>query len=404
MPDTRAVMETQTRRKLTLATCSWAHGIQDGLSATLFVLLPILAQTFGLSYAEVGIVRATKTVTATLLELPSGMLAEWFGERRLLVFGLACAGVGYLLLGSADSIGMVLISLLIVGAGSAFQHALSSSVISHVFEDGGRRPALGLYNSSGDAGKLAFTGMFSLAIGVGLAWQGVITGFGLIALASGVAVLFTLRGLSVGHHRPAVDGKPKARLNKWGIRHPTGFMALSVIVFFDTAVQAGFLTFVAFLIATRGVPTNLAAVAVVLTLIGGMFGKAGCGYLAERMGVAPSFVLVQCATAVGIIALLLLPTWLAFALLPVLGIFLQGSTSITYGSVSDFVDGDRSSRAFAVIYSVSSLSAIVGPVVFGLVGDHFGLAMTMSAMAAVSLLAAPLILVLRRHPAAQRVG
>ncbi len=87
-------MEKRTQRKLTLATCSWAHGVQDGLSATLFVFLPILAQTFGLSYAEVGIVRATKTVAATLFELPSGMLAEWLGERRLIVFGLACAGVG----------------------------------------------------------------------------------------------------------------------------------------------------------------------------------------------------------------------------------------------------------------------------------------------------------------------
>ena len=397
-------MEKHTQRKLTLATCSWAHGVQDGLSATLYVLLPILAQAFGLSYAEVGIVRATKTAAATLFELPSGMLAEWFGERRLIVFGLACAGVGYVLLGNADSIGMVLVSLLVVGTGSAFQHALSSSVISNVFDDGGRRPALGLYNSSGDAGKLAFTGMFSLAIGVGLAWQGVITGFGLIALVSAMAVLFALRGLAVGHHRPATDGKAEARTSGWGISHRTGFTVLCVIVFLDTTVQAGFLTFLAFLIATRGVPTNLAAVAVVLTLIGGMFGKAGCGYLAERVGVTTSFVLVQCATALGIVALLLSPTWLAFVLLPILGVFLQGSTSITYGSVNDFVHGDRASRAFAVIYSMSSLAAIVGPVFFGLVGDHFGLVTAMSAMAVVSVLAAPLIVLLRSPRTAHSVG
>jgi predicted MFS family arabinose efflux permease len=85
-------------------------------------------------------------------------------------------------------------------------------------------------------------------------------------------------------------------------------------------------------------------------------------------------------------------------------VFLQGSTSITYGSVNDFVDGDRTSRAFAVIYSVSSLAGIAGPIFFGLIGDHLGLAATMSAMAVVSLLAAMLVVMLRQLPVRKGVG
>ncbi len=398
-------METRTRRKLTLATCLWTHGVQDGLGATLYVLLPVLAQAFGLSYAQVGVVRATKTVAQALFEIPSGILAEWIGERRLLVFGLACAGLGYILLGNAGGLSMVYVSLLIAGIGTAFQHALSSSVIGRVFDDRGSRSALGLYNSSGDAGKLVFTGMFSLAIGAGSAWQGVVTGFGVIAVISAVVVLFSLRGLSVGHQRRSdIDKTAEPAPNGWGIHRRTGFVALCGIVFLDTSVQAGFLTFLAFLVASRGVATNLAAMAVVLTLVGGMFGKAGCGYLAERLGVTSSFVLVQSATAAGIVALLVSPTWLAFLLLPVLGLFLQGSTSITYGSVNDFVHGDRASRAFAVVYSVSSLAGIAGPIFFGLISDRLGLVATMLTMAAVSLLAATFIAMVRERPSVQGAG
>ena len=80
------------RRRLTLAGCCGVHGVQDGLTSALYVILPTLAQAFGLTYAQVGFVKAVNNTAMTLLELPSGMLSEWLGERALLVFGLLCAG------------------------------------------------------------------------------------------------------------------------------------------------------------------------------------------------------------------------------------------------------------------------------------------------------------------------
>lgn len=383
-------METRQKRKLTLAICSGAHAVQDGLGAALYVLMPILAQTFGLSYAQVGIVRATSSCASTLFELLSGVLAERFGERRLLVFGLICAGLGYMSLAAATGIAIILIGLVILGTGSAFQHALSSSIISNSFDNKGRRAALGLYNSSGDAGKLVFTGLFSLATGAGLAWQGVVGALGLIAALYGLAVLYTLRGVDVGGRGTIVsDIGLVAEARGWGIHDRPAFAALSVTVFLDTAVQTSFLVFLAFVIADKGVSSHLAAFAVVLTLVGGIFGKAGCGFLAQRIGVRSSFALVQCATAAGIVAVMMVPPLPAFILLPVLGMFLQGSTSITYGSIADMIRSDRQSRGFAMIYSISSLSAIAGPVVFGLLSDHSGLNSALLAMAAVSLLAIP---------------
>ena len=62
---------------------------------------------------------------------------------------------------------MIIVSLVLSGIGAAFQHALSSSLVSSSYAEGGRRAALGLYNSSGDAGKLIFTGLLSLALGAG---------------------------------------------------------------------------------------------------------------------------------------------------------------------------------------------------------------------------------------------
>ena len=175
-------MRWNKRRKNVLISCCGAHVIQDGLSSTLYVLLPVLAQTFGLSYSQVGILRALNNGAMALLEMSSGVLSERFGERNLLAFGLVCSGVGYVVMALSSSLWALGACLLIVGIGGAFQHALSSSTVSEAFESDGRRSALGLYNSSGDAGKLIFTGLFSLLAWLGFAWQSVISVFGGIAL------------------------------------------------------------------------------------------------------------------------------------------------------------------------------------------------------------------------------
>ena len=396
-------MTSRKRRGLTLAACCGVHGLQDGLVATQFVLLPILAQAFGLGYAQIGVVRAASAGAMMLFELPSGMLAERLGERSLMVFGLLCAGLGYLLLAGAGGVVTITLCLFLVGLGAAFQHALSSAVISTAFRDGGRRTALGTYNSSGDLGKLAFTGLFSLCVGAGVAWQGVAAGFGVIAVLAAFAMLLVLTRLEVGGRPALVAGGGSLGLGGgWGIRDRTGFAALVVIVSLDIGVQSGFLTFLAFLMTEKQVPVGLAAMAVVLTLAGGIGGKFGCGFLAERIGVRRALVVVQGLTAAGIMAVLAAPTLAAYALLPLLGVVLQGSSSITYGLVGDLVSSERQSRGFALIYSVSGAAAVVGPIVFGLVGDGFGLAPAMLTMACAVVLPLPLCLLLQ--PLNPRIG
>lgn len=331
-----------------------------------------------------------------LFQVPSGMLSERFGERILLVFGLSCAGAAFLFLAFAPGVAIVALALILAGLGGAFHHAPSSSIIVSAFQDTGRRAALGVYNAAGDVGKLTFSGIFTLAIGLGVAWNHTVVGFGTLAVLAAGVVLIVLRRWNVGA-RPQSGATAESGSSTigWGIRDRFGFMTLGLIVFLDLAVQSGFLTFVAFLMSEKEVPTGLAALAVVLTLTGGTFGKFGCGFLAERMGAKASLILVQCLTAAGILTVVLSPTLVAFALLPLLGMVLQGSSSVTYGTITDLVHRDRQSRGFAAIYSISSAAGIVGPIVFGIIGDRFGIVAAMLAITLTVLVSLPLIALLR---------
>jgi FSR family fosmidomycin resistance protein-like MFS transporter len=387
-----------SKLKPALSTACTTHIMQDGISATIYVLLPILAQAFGFTYAQVGVLKGIKSLSQALLEISSGWISERIGECRLLIVGLALSGVGYFLLSNASSAFLVAICLLIIGAGTALHHAPSSALIANSYPPTTRSSALGLYNASGDVGKLAFTGCFSLAIGAGFAWQQISLLYGIIVILTAFSILFAVR-LSFGARTEAMHFEPSAKdqadVKGWGILDWRSYGALLIITGIDTLVQGSVLVFVAFLMLTKGLSLSFAAGATVLLLAGGVFGKAGCGYLAERVGVRLAFAVVQTLTAVGLIAVVVAPNWFAMALLIPLGAVVQGTSSITYGFAANLIDDRKMARGYALLYSSGTFAAAVGPLTMGMIADKFGLEIAIYFIAFIAMLSIPPIFILR---------
>ncbi len=126
-------MTQHPAKKTTLIAGCTAHAIQDGLSASIYVLLPILAQTFGLNYSQIGMFKGIKSLSQAVLEIFSGHATERYGGRRILLFGLTALGAGYLFLSIASGAGVVLLCFALIGVGSAFHHAPSSALFSTAF-------------------------------------------------------------------------------------------------------------------------------------------------------------------------------------------------------------------------------------------------------------------------------
>jgi len=135
--------------------------------------------------------------------------------------------------------------------------------------------------------------------------------------------------------------------------------------------------------------------AVPLVLAGGMAGKLACGVLAERIGVARMIVVTEIATAAGIFAALALPAGGALLLLPLVGVALQGTSSVLYASIGEYVRPERLSRAFGLFYTVGSVCGIAAPLAFGLLGDRLGVHVAIAALGGTILLTLPLVAVLR---------
>lgn len=379
--------------KRTLAVCSAAHTLHDGLSDVTYVLLPLLASAFGLSLAQVGVIRGAHRAAMAAFQIPAGILAEGIGERGLLAFGTALAGAAFIALGYAQAFWAILAALFFAGMGSAVQHPLASTLVSRAYPVQGRRAALGAYNFSGDVGKFAFGGLVSLLLLAGVSWQAPVTGFGVVAVVTAIAVLslLTARKQAITPARP----EPAEGTADWGIRDRPRFLALSLIEVLDSSTRSAFLTFIAFLLIAKGLPAGWAVGAVPLVLAGGMAGKLACGVLAERFGVARMIIVTEIATAAGIFSVLALPAAAALPLLPLIGVVLQGTSSVLYATVGEYVRPERLSRAFGLFYTVGSVCGIAAPLAFGLLGDRLGVHVAIAALGGTILLTLPLVAVLR---------
>jgi fucose permease len=268
-------------------------------------------------------------------------------------------------------------------------------LITGAFPNTGRRTALGTYNTFGDVGKFIFMGLTVMATGFGLPWQGPVITYGSLALVAAVLTVILLYRAGAGSRPVTVDSEASGtQANGWGVRHPRGFYSLGAIAALDTSTRNGFLTFVAFLMIEKGVPTEWAAVSVLITLAGGMLGKFACGILAEKVGTARTIAITEVGTGGGILLLLVIPELWAFFLLPVLGVFLNGTSSAIYGSVGELIDDDKHSRAFGLLYTLGSICGLVAPLAYGLLADFAGVAVTMTVIGIVVLFTLPLCFVL----------
>ncbi|WP_175923044.1 MFS transporter [Burkholderia latens] len=387
-----AMPETAQSRPRVLWLSCVAHAIHDGYTDMIYALLPVWQSEFGLDFAALAILRGVYAGTMAALQLPAGRLAQRLGSRVPLAGGTLLAALGYALAGLSGGLLGLCIALAISGAGSSTQHPIASGAISRTYGRDARGP-LGIYNFSGDLGKSALPAAISLLVTM-MPWRHalwIVAGAGCVIAA---IIAFRFPAVPRGHAKTTKNGHASIARKRTG---GSGFSALFSIGVLDTAIRMGLLTFLPFLLGAKGVSPQMVGTALALVFIGGAAGKFVCGWLGARMGVVATVLLTEGGTAVCIIAVMYLPLPLTMALLPILGMMLNGTSSVLYGTVPEMSAPDRTERAFAIFYTGTIASGAISPVLYGLLGDRIGVHGATYATALTALAIFPLTLALRPH-------
>lgn len=372
------------RRRALVAGCG-AHAVHDGLTDVIYVLLPIWQAQFGLSYAQIGLLRGAYAGMMAGFQLLASRAAARWGRERLLVGGTALAGLAYLLAGQAGGLGVLLLALLLGGLGASTQHPLASSLITDTHEAGGGvKQALSQYNFSGDIGKTLIPGLIGLLLAV-ISWRASVTLLGVLGLLAAGLLWWLIPARAEASAAPL-----KATRTGAGAGSASGLRALIVTGTLDSAVRMGFLTFLPFLLKAKGAGPAGIGLALTMLFVGGAFGKLLCGYLGARIGMMKTVWATEFTTAVLIVMAVYLPYAGLMVMLPLLGLALNGTSSVLYGAVPDLAGPGRRDQAFAVFYTGTIGGGALAPVLFGSLGDATGVPMAVLLLAATLLLTLPL--------------
>jgi MFS transporter, FSR family, fosmidomycin resistance protein len=399
-PDLTASSEPATRgdARRTLAVTGLNHALHDGYTDLIYVLLPVWQAEFGLDYVALAFLRSLYNGALAALQMPASRLAQALGARTVLMLGTLLSAAGYAIAGASGGLVGLGVGLLLGGAGSSTQHPLASAVIARAYGPGARGP-LGTYNFTGDLGKAAVPPLVGLLLTL-TGWRHalwVIAGAGLV-VALAVGRLLPRERVSRGGATAARAARPLAA----GSGSGTGFRLLVAIGMLDNAARPAFLLYLPFLLQEKGAALTTVGLALSLVFVGGALGKAVCGRLGEHLGVTRTVILTETGTALAILAVIVLPLAPGLILLPLLGVMLNGTSSVLYGTVPELAPGGRVERAFAVFYTWTlGGSALAAPLLYGRLGDAAGPHWAAAAAAGTALAVVPLMLVLAPRLAAE---
>ncbi|MEX2128209.1 MAG: MFS transporter [Xanthobacteraceae bacterium] len=391
----RDANKREERRALGVA-CG-AHALHDGYTDLIYVLLPIWQAEFGLGYAEIGLLRGAFAGAMAAFQVPAGMIAERVGASTMLAAGTALTAAAFLLAGTVTGFVTLVAVLLLGGLGASVQHPVASAIVARAFEDARSRIALGNYNFSGDVGKMALPAATALLLAF-VNWRLALAAVAALGFAASVAILvLTPRTELRGAAPEAKEQIGEVRSRAAGGR---GFALLLAIGAIDSATRMAFLTLLPFVLVAKG--ASIAAIGLALTLVfaGGAAGKLVCARLGGRFGVLATVILTEALTAAAVIVLLPLPLAACFVVLPLIGIALNGTSSVLYGTVPELVPAERHARAFAIFYTATIGSGALAPALYGLFSDAFGVPMTLVLIGTVVLATIPLAIAL--NPASPR--
>src|SRR5213082_1174533 len=131
---------------------SFSHFLNDTMQSLVPALYPMMKDSYGLSFAQIGLITLAMQAISSLLQPMVGLFADHRPQPYSLAAGMGATLVGLLLLANAGSFLMLLLAAALVGTGSAVFHPEASRVAR--MASGGRHGlAQSLFQVGGNAGS-----------------------------------------------------------------------------------------------------------------------------------------------------------------------------------------------------------------------------------------------------------
>jgi FSR family fosmidomycin resistance protein-like MFS transporter len=273
-----------------ILSLSFCHLLNDMMQSLVPALYPILKDSYGLSFAQVGLITLAFQCTASMLQPVVGFYTDKRPQPYSLMVGMGFTLVGLLLMSRADSYPMILLAAALIGMGSSVFHPEASRVAR--MAAGGRYGlAQSLFQVGGNIGSAA--GPLLAAFIVVPRGQHSIVWFSAAALVA-MFVLFQVGGWYARRRapqRPAARARVASTAATHALSRRRVLVAVTILVMllFSKNVYSASLGsyFTLYLISKFGVSVETAQFYLFAFLVGIVAGTLMGGAVGDRVGRIP---------------------------------------------------------------------------------------------------------------------
>ena len=348
------------------------------------VLSGPLARTFDTTGAELGFLHASFFYIYAALQLPSGLLVDRFGSRRVAAVGLLCMSVGVVGFSVSGSFLAAFLSRAVAGLGGSVLFIATLRFLANWYRPREFATMTGLTAAAAGVGGVLATTPLALAVEA-IGWRSSILAAALVGFALTLAVAVLVRDRPVDAGFDPIDGvTPPAGFPDLGtvaantrrvLAAPSTWL-LGLVLFFLLGTNFTVLGLwgVPYIVHLYDVSVPRASNYVLLGNLGLLVGGPTIGWLSDRLGRRMPLMFAAVCTfvlAYAVIFLTVTPPLVVVGIVLFVANFTGGGNLLAYAVVKERHAAAASGTVTGTVNSIGYFGAAVFPAAMGAVLDAY---------------------------------
>jgi FSR family fosmidomycin resistance protein-like MFS transporter len=389
---------------------SAGHMMTHWYPATFYLLLPLIGKQLDLSFSQIGSILTCQFAAGALSNIPGGMVVDAIGRKGLLMaVALSWIGLPYLVMGLSHSYWMLLVCAALVGIGNNLWHPTAIPLLARKFP---RRRGLvvSIHAMGGNLGDA----VAPLVVGAMLtvfSWRDVVVMNVVPGLVASVLLLLSLG--RIDEEGPDADRHAAERRGAVGTFAAVRLLFSNrtvVMLSLGSAVRAmtamTLLTFLpVFLLTDLGYTEAWVGGCLFALQAAGFAAAPITGHLSDRMGRRSIIMSSMLMSAVVLLFMAFAGRSPVFVLfVAFLGFFLFAIRAVLQAWLLDATPAHMGGTSIGILFGAQAAGAAIGPLIGGVLADHYGIIATFYFLAATIVVANMFIFFTPPSPAEQELA
>jgi len=338
-------------------------------------LFPILKSPaeFNLTYQQIGLIAAIPPLCQAVLSIPTGLLSDRFGSKKMVLLSMLVAAVGAILASQSQSPLMLIVAISLLYVNTSIYHPAAYSFTTLLFRSEDRSKALGVHGAGGTLGMAI--GPISVTVLLGLlafGWRQVYLFWFFPLILGTIATLRIKAEPQKELQNPREFDEPPEETSTLLTANLVLFLVFVGIRMMANGMVSSFLTL--FLVEVKGVADYWASLVLGGNYLMGLIAAPLGGFLAARYGEKKWLQVVLSLSYISLAVALFVPNTSLFIVLYLLNGFFNFLGMAANSSIMASLSPSRQrGLGYALFFLPGSIMGAVAPILAAFIAEVYGL-------------------------------